>query len=327
MAKPRIFISSTYYDLKSVRNDLDRFIKSLGYEPIRHESGHIAYGKDDKPEAFAYKEIEYSDILVCIVGGRYGTTSQDGTYSITQKELKTALDQGKQVYIFVEDSVYHEHNHYIANKDVSGVKYTAVDNVAVHKFLEEIYTLPKGNPIFKFSVSSDITSILSEQWAGLFQRLLIESSAKSQMALFDELQRSLQTVGQLVQFLTDQKEAESSAVQEILFANHPIFNALKELLRNPYRIYFTTFRELDIWLSSAKAFKLIEDVWADFPEEYYQWSRKIQRKLEEEEITLYVSKKVFKNDGDLKSMRPGEWNDNFIKSQRKTTKLEDDIPF
>ncbi len=33
MAKPRVFISSTYYDLRHIRNDLDGFIKELGYEP------------------------------------------------------------------------------------------------------------------------------------------------------------------------------------------------------------------------------------------------------------------------------------------------------
>ena len=325
MAKPRIFISSTYYDLKSVRNDLDRFIKSLGYEPIRHESGHIAYGKDDKPEAFAYKEIEYSDILVCIVGGRYGTTSQDGTYSITQKELKTALNQGKQVYIFVEDSVYHEHSHYMANKDLPGVRYTAVDNVAVHRFLEEIYALPKGNPIFKFSVSSDITSMLSEQWAGLFQRLLIESSSKSQMIILDELQRSLQTVGQLVQFLTDQKETGDQAIQEILFANHPLFGAIKDRINNPYRVYFTTLEELDTWLRTAKAYTKVSEEALDSTYDY-EWIKDIQGKPES--TILYVSKSLFKESGELKPMRPGEWDDKLLRIRRiSNQKIEDEIPF
>ena len=30
MAKPRIFISSTFYDLKQIRTDLDNFIKAWG---------------------------------------------------------------------------------------------------------------------------------------------------------------------------------------------------------------------------------------------------------------------------------------------------------
>ncbi|WP_222102500.1 DUF4062 domain-containing protein [Gilliamella apicola] len=45
MAKPRIFISSTFYDLKHIRHDLHSFIESLGYEPIRNKEGNISYGK------------------------------------------------------------------------------------------------------------------------------------------------------------------------------------------------------------------------------------------------------------------------------------------
>jgi hypothetical protein len=34
MAKPRVFVSSTYYDLKHLRSAIEAFIDSLGYEPI-----------------------------------------------------------------------------------------------------------------------------------------------------------------------------------------------------------------------------------------------------------------------------------------------------
>jgi hypothetical protein len=174
MAKPRVFVSSTYYDLRTVRDDLDRFIREIGYEPVRHERGHISYGREESPEAYAYREIDFCDIVVCVVGGRFGTTSSDGSSSITQKELKSAVERGKQVYIFVEDSVHYEHRHFQANKSVNGVRYSAVDDVKIHEFLEEVYALPKGNPVFSFSVSADITRVLREQWAGMFQRLLSE---------------------------------------------------------------------------------------------------------------------------------------------------------
>ena len=41
MAIPRVFISSTYYDLKYIRNDIESFIKNLGYEPVLHEKNKI----------------------------------------------------------------------------------------------------------------------------------------------------------------------------------------------------------------------------------------------------------------------------------------------
>src|SRR5438093_238752 len=42
MAKPRIFISSTYYDLKHIRDSLAVFVDRLGFEPILSEKGNIA---------------------------------------------------------------------------------------------------------------------------------------------------------------------------------------------------------------------------------------------------------------------------------------------
>ncbi len=44
MPKPRVFISSTFYDLVQLREDIARFITDMGYEPVRHEAGDVAYG-------------------------------------------------------------------------------------------------------------------------------------------------------------------------------------------------------------------------------------------------------------------------------------------
>ena len=46
MAKPRVFVSSTYYDLKHLRSSLENFVESLGFEPVLSEKGDIAYAPD-----------------------------------------------------------------------------------------------------------------------------------------------------------------------------------------------------------------------------------------------------------------------------------------
>lgn len=43
MAVPRVFLSSTFFDLKQVRNNIGDFIKGLGYEPVMHEKSSVAY--------------------------------------------------------------------------------------------------------------------------------------------------------------------------------------------------------------------------------------------------------------------------------------------
>jgi hypothetical protein len=102
MARPRIFISSTFYDLRQIREDIDRSLKELGYEPIRHETGAIAYGRDERPEAGAYREVDLCDVLVAVIGGRYGSDSRvNPGSSITQTEIKRALEKLKDPLIFV----------------------------------------------------------------------------------------------------------------------------------------------------------------------------------------------------------------------------------
>jgi hypothetical protein len=333
MARPRVFVSSTYYDLKAIREDLDRFITSFGYEPVRHERGHISYGKEDRPEAYAYREIEYCDILISVIGGRYGTAASDSIYSISQQELKKAIELGKQVYIFVETGVYSEFKYYQANKDVSGVRYTAVNDPRVYSFLEEIHALPKGNPIFSFETGIDITIMLREQWSGLFQRLLIEDANKTQTSLTQELQRSLQTVDQLVKFLTDEKTKGDTAIQEILFSNHPIFDAVKEVTRNQYRLYFSNLSEFEEWLDAARGFQgVAEFEWDN--SNYMEWTRfgKSIGNSRREIQTLKVKKDLFDEEGRLKPLSPTNWDESWVSLERRELPSPndvdlDDIPF
>lgn len=336
MARPRVFVSSTYYDLKTIREDLDRFISNLGYEPVRHERGHISYGREEKPEAYAYKEIEFCDIVVSIIGGKYGSTSTDSIYSISQVELKKAIDLGKQVYIFVESGVLSEFKYFLLNKDVADVRYSAVNDKKVYSFLEEIYALPKGNPIFSFDTSQDLTTLLREQLAGLFQRLLSEEANKSQTTLIQELQRNLQTVDQLVKFLTEEKTKGDQAIQEILFSNHPIFDSLKNATKNKYRVYFRTLVELNEWLDAARSFIPLEDDDLAIDENYYEWSRIYETKNNKQLQLLMVKKSLFDQNGNLISLLNADWDDDWVKIERNDIKpkvtsqfddFEEDIPF
>lgn len=109
MAKPRVFISSTFYDLRQVRADIDIFLEKIGYESIRNEEGDIPYGRDEALEEYCYQEIKSVDILISIIGGRFGSESKRDNSSISQIELRTALKEKKQVYIFIDKNVITEY--------------------------------------------------------------------------------------------------------------------------------------------------------------------------------------------------------------------------
>jgi hypothetical protein len=96
MARPKVFVSSTYYDLKHIRNSLNVFIEGLGYEPVLYEQGDIPFHHDAPLDISCYEEIESCHILVFIIGGRYGSSTSDtelaaGTElynSITKKNMR-----------------------------------------------------------------------------------------------------------------------------------------------------------------------------------------------------------------------------------------------
>lgn len=190
MAKPRVFISSTYYDLKHLRSSLENFIESLGFEPILSEKGDIAYSPDTPLDESCYREVNNSDILVLIIGGRYGSESSrkkekslhDFQYdSITKEEFKTAIKNEIPTYILIEKSVYGDYETYLKNKDNTTVKYAHVDSQNIFKLIEEILALPRNNPIHQFDRYREIEIWLKEQWSGLFREYLKNRSQQKQL--------------------------------------------------------------------------------------------------------------------------------------------------
>jgi len=177
MARPRVFVSSTFYDLRHVRNDLEAFIKDIGYEPVMNERGAIPYDKDEALEAACYREIANCDVLVHIIGGKFGTASKQAPHSISEMELKTAVKLGRQAFIFVEKGVYAEFNTYRRNKKKK-IVWNYVDDPRIYEFIEEVFALPANNATQSFETSAEIIDYLREQWAGLFQRFL-QAAARS----------------------------------------------------------------------------------------------------------------------------------------------------
>ena len=319
MAKPRVFVSSTFYDLRYVREDIDRFLKEIGYEPVRHETGGVPYGKEKPLEDYAYKEVERCDIIVCIIGGRFGTESTDrsGT-SITQKELLRAIERGIQVFIFVEKGVANEYQTYILNKENTDIKYRHVDDVRVYKFIEELYTLPSNNPITPFESSKDIIDFLRTQFAGLFQRFLAEQQRISEINVLGEMKSIASTLQQLVKFLTEERENKDEAIRQIILSNHPAFRRFAKITNTRYRIFFTNKQELDAWLK-ARRFTPVSYENLD-PDSIYEW--------ESEEGYIKITEDIFDNNGALKPYTEQQWNDNWIQFIEKPQNISDDeLPF
>lgn len=249
MARPRVFVSSTYYDLKHVRSSLDLFIESLGYDSVLSEKGDIAYTNDLPLDESCYREAEAADLFVLIIGGRYGSeistdskkpsrTFFDRYESITKKEYESAVGRDVPIYIMIENGVHSEYQTFLRNKDNKAINYAHVDSVNIFHLIEEILARPRNNPIRTFERFSDIESWLREQWAGLFRELLNRQSQQQQFAALttqvaglkennETLKKYLEAVMNTVRpadsselIASEEKRLEEARRQEILKTNH-----------------------------------------------------------------------------------------------------------
>lgn len=317
MAKPRVFISSTFYDLRQIRVELDKFIEGLGYEPVRNEEGDIPYGKDEALQAYCYKEIANIDVLVSIIGSRYGSAGiikeKEQEYSVSQLELKTALKEDKQVFVFIDKNVFTEYETYILNKNNENVIYKYVDNVNIYKFIEEIKALPHNNNIKGFETVEDITSYLREQFAGLFKQFMLDNKRVKETLIIRDIENTAKTLRELVDYLKEDSQGKDEEINRIIRINHPMVGRLKELLNIHYNIYIEGKRDLEALLK-ARGYKFnpIEEYW--------------ERTFNNELLKLFISEDLFENDK-LKYIKASDWSDDFIKLEKAFLQKDDDLPF
>lgn len=244
MAKPRVFVSSTFFDLRQIRADLRSFLVNMGYEPVLAERGDIPYSSEVALEESCYREIDNCDIVVVVIGGRAGSTSQDGESTIVEKELRRALDRGKQLYVFADAAVHTEAETWLHNKELTGFRPRFAESIKVFLLLEYVKGLGINNALFKFETTDDIMSILKEQFAGLFQTLL-QSRSEARIALeLAQIEQVTQTLRQVVGVVSDAFKNQEETLQKVRLLNHPAFARIQEVLGAPYPIFFQQLSEL-----------------------------------------------------------------------------------
>ncbi len=181
--KPRIFISSTFYDLKYVREDLANFVKSYGYEPVLFEDGDIGYKPGNNLDKSCYDAMKNADMVILIIGGEYGSAATGEEkdefreyISVTRKEFRTAVESGIPIFVMIDKKVMIEYGVYEINcnsieEKGMEIKFSSTKNINVFRFIKEIKNIIIL-PIQEFEKSADIKEFISKQWADMFKNYL-----------------------------------------------------------------------------------------------------------------------------------------------------------
>jgi len=213
MPAPRIFVSSTCYDLGVVRSELHSFIIDIGYEPHMSEYSDLLFDPRLHTQTSCLQEIEGCDLLIVIIGRRFGgkgipaalkaidfspvevsslsvdVLKSKENLSITQLEVFKAIEKNVPVFAFVDSGVLNDHFTYEKNKDkpvISDIEFPNIDKQETARYIFEFINFVRhrssGNSIIGFSHLDDIRTHLRKQWAALFQRLLYEQRVKREEA-------------------------------------------------------------------------------------------------------------------------------------------------
>jgi hypothetical protein len=100
----KVFVSSVISDFEPFRSAARSSITTLRHEPVMAED----FGaRPDSPQVACLQGVRHSDIVVLVLGGRYGAVQPASGLSPTHEEFREARDH-KPVLVFVQEGVERE---------------------------------------------------------------------------------------------------------------------------------------------------------------------------------------------------------------------------
>ncbi|WP_323890552.1 DUF4062 domain-containing protein [Aeromonas caviae] len=222
MAIPRVFISSTCYDLKHIRENLKYFVRTIGYEPVLSDDGDVFYNPSTHTHDSCLKEVETCQLFILIIGGRYGGLFNGSEKSITNTEYQTAVSRNIPVFALVEHGVYSDHFVYSKNlkhpKNIAGqINYPSSDSTKIFEFIDEVRKNVTNNAIFSFRDFSDMESYLKKQWAGMMYDFLSsrldEDRSKVTINLLENLNIATRKTEELLKLVARQNQSNSTNIE------------------------------------------------------------------------------------------------------------------
>ncbi len=164
-----VFISSTCFDLRSLREHLRAEIAGWGHEPILSEYPSFPVSPDLSTVENCKKVVKArADVLVLIIGGRRGSLDPTTSNSVVNSEYREARAKGLDCIVFADKAVWDLLPMYRRNPNMDFTP--TVDSPAVLRFLEEVCGDTRW--VFPFTKTEEILTTLRVQLSTRFQDLL-----------------------------------------------------------------------------------------------------------------------------------------------------------
>ena len=96
----QVFVSSTYADLKEERQHVSQALMEMDCIPAGME---LFPATDEEQWEFIKRIIDDCDYYLLIIGGRYGSTTEEGI-SYTEKEYDYAVESGLKVIALLHEN-------------------------------------------------------------------------------------------------------------------------------------------------------------------------------------------------------------------------------
>ncbi|MDD5102607.1 MAG: DUF4062 domain-containing protein, partial [Endomicrobiaceae bacterium] len=291
-----------------------------------HDRGAVTYTQETSLEQSCYDELTTCDIVVCIIGNKYGTQSSSGNYSITMQELLEAEKQKKKLYIFIVNDVYIENNIYIANKDTKDLKFNYADNIEIHKFIAEIREKIRNHPILAFDNVADVINMLKSQFAGLFQRLLTQEATLTEHKTYYDIVDMVKKMQESISLFAEEKESFFTKFQSSIFTSLPTINVIKRNMNMKYSSFYAPNKISLDEILNLFGFIKPEDIAAT--EEEYTYHKYNETNIE----ILTLKSKLFDKSGNLEDIRDKKLLDEYIKYYikeypKQEDTMDEEIPF
>lgn len=247
MATPRMFISSTCYDLHEIRHNLRTFIRDFNYEPVMSEYGDIFYEYDIHAQDSCLREIEKSQMYILIIGNNYGSIyhkeKKDADYpdSITLSEFRKSIEINIPKMIFINKFVYYDYRNYkkslteylanyfkseqVIEEDIEVLRKEQINLFDekyyfpqhaykyIFRFLDVIVTLQKNNAIFEYDTFDEIKETLKKQWAGFLYDKLSEYQEeiieKEKDVTLEDIKNRISLIDRFLREAFDNNKSES----------------------------------------------------------------------------------------------------------------------